>query len=72
MWEYDDVFQSIVSPPAGFKQSMDVAKAFFKRSVDRGSEMFDDTADNMTGIVVYLNAKGTEIEGGASAKGKVI
>lgn len=35
-----------------------MAEAFFRRSVSRGAEMFGDTADNMTGIVVYLNTKG--------------
>ena len=32
--------------------------AFFNRCVTRGAEMFDDTADNMTGMVVYINPKG--------------
>lgn len=31
-----------------------------KKSVARGEEMFEDTADNMTGVVVYLNTKGTK------------
>ena len=63
---YEDVFQSIVAPPAGGKQSTDVAKAFFNRSVTRGTEIFDDTADNMTGMVVYLNPRGTKLEGGTT------
>ena len=58
LWEYEDVFQGIASPPTADGQSIDAAKAFFDKSVDRGAEMFEDTADNMTGIVVYLNPKG--------------
>ena len=48
----------IVDPPAPSKrQSTDKATAFFKRCVEKGDEMFGDTTDNMTGIVVYLNKK---------------
>ena len=53
LWEYEDVFQSIVSPPdAAGKQTTRAAEEFFKRSVARGTEMFESTADNMTGVVV--------------------
>lgn len=56
---YEDVFHSIACPPDKSNiQSTDVASTFFTRSVARGAEMFDDTADNMTGIVVYLNPAG--------------
>ena len=48
------------SPPAPKGQELEVAHTFFQKSVERGAEMFDDTADNMTGIVVYLNPKGTK------------
>jgi len=60
LWEYEDVFQSISCPPAPKGQELEVAHTFFQKSVERGAEMFDDTADNMTGIVVYLNPKGTK------------
>ena len=38
LWEYEDVFQGIVNPPSGGKQSTHVAKAFFNKSVERGAE----------------------------------
>ncbi len=52
LWEYDMVFPSITLPPEPRHnlQSFDAAASFFQRSVQRGSEMFDDTADNMTGV----------------------
>ena len=49
LWEYEDVFQAISAPPTAAGQSTDRAKAFFEKSVTRGAEMFEDTADNMTG-----------------------
>jgi len=58
LWEYEDVFQAISSPPQRGTQSLAAAKKFFEGSVTRGAEMFEDTADNMTGLVVYLNPKG--------------
>ena len=61
LWEYEDVFQSISSPPDARGQPTEKAMAFFQRSVKRGAEMFDDTADNMTGMVVYLNSRGTNL-----------
>lgn len=70
LWEYEDVFQSIIHPPVDATQGTDVAMSFFTRCVSRGAEMFEDTADNMTGMVVYLNPKGTKmLEGSADAKG---
>ena len=61
LWEYEDVFQGISSPPdPKIGQSTDKAMAFFSKSVTQGAEMFEDTADNMTGMVVYLNPKGTK------------
>ena len=48
LWEYEDVFQSISDPPEAAGQSTARAMGFFSRSVTRGAEMFDDTADNMT------------------------
>ena len=58
LWEYEQVFEAIVSPPERSVQSTDKAKAFFERCIVQGTEMFEDTADNMTGVVVYLNPKG--------------
>lgn len=58
LWEYEDVFQAISSPPKAGLQSTELAKKFFEGSITRGGEMFEDTADNMTGLVVYLNPKG--------------
>ena len=49
LWEYEDVFQGIVNPPSGGKQSTHVAKAFFNKSVERGAEIFDDTAVRLLG-----------------------
>ena len=70
LWEYEDVFQSIIHPPVDAMQGTDVAMSFFTRCVQRGAEMFEDTADNMTGMVVYLNPKGTKmLEASAGAKG---
>lgn len=33
-----------------------IAKEFFERSVERGTEMFDETADNMTGATIDLKS----------------
>lgn len=61
LWEYDEVFQGVVAPPKpGGKQGTQVALDFLsKTSVARGAEMFDSTADNMTGVVVYLSDAAT-------------
>ena len=68
LWEYEDVFQGITSPPAGKLQSTETAMAFFQKSVHQGTEMFDNTADNMTGMVVYLNPKGVKLADQPQAK----
>ena len=47
LWETEDVFRMIGSAPAQ-------AATFFEASVERGSELFGSSADNMTGITVYL------------------
>jgi serine/threonine protein phosphatase PrpC len=58
LWEYEQVFQAIVSAPKNGQQSFETARKFFEASIVKGTEMFEDTADNMTGIVVYLHPKG--------------
>lgn len=47
-------FDAVMEEEADRAACRDVAKAFFERAIKRSVEMFDDTADNMTGIVVYL------------------
>ena len=70
LWEYEDVFQSIANAPDARGQSVEAAHSFFERCVTQGAEMFEDTADNMTGMVVYLNPMGTKLlERTAAAKG---
>ena len=62
LWEYEDVFHAIVCPPDAAGQRLEKAKAFMADTcVARGADMFDDMADNMTGIVVYLNPVGTKV-----------
>ena len=70
LYENSEVFDAIVSKPTVLsngkrKQSISNAKAFFDKSVEKGAEIFGSSADNMTGIVVYLNPIGTEEEGKA-------
>ena len=60
LYENSEVFEAIVSKPTVLsngkrKQSISNAKAFFDKSVEKGAEIFGSSADNMTGIVVYLN-----------------
>ena len=70
LYEYEDVFQGIASPPTAAGQNLESALTFFQKSVKVGEDMFDNTADNMTGIVVYFNPKGTKvIEAKPGAKG---
>ena len=60
---------NITSPPTSGSQDTSTAVAFFDKSVKRGAEMFEDTADNMTGMVVYFNPKGTKtVEAPKTAK----
>ena len=57
LWEYDAAFASLVEPPpraARAPQGTEVAAAFFAECEAKGRDMFDSSADNMTGIVVYL------------------
>ena len=67
LYETHEVFTAIASPPepatAGGKpsQHLRTARDFFARSVDVGAEIFGSSADNMTGIVVYLNPEGTAV-----------
>ena len=61
LWEYDEVFQAILSPPERNVQSIEAARLFFDKSVTQGAELFEDTADNMTGIVIYLNPEGVDV-----------
>ena len=68
LWEYEDVFQAISAPPTAAGQSTDRAKAFFEKSVTRGAEMFEDTADNMTGA---RRRAGWSAHGDRSAHGHV-
>ena len=45
----EDVFQAIACAPTAKGQSTDTAMTFFAKSVQQGTDMFDNTADNMTG-----------------------
>jgi serine/threonine protein phosphatase PrpC len=67
LWEYEEVFQGIACPPRNGVQGVDDAQAFLESCVTRGTEMFDETADNMTGMVVYLNPVGTKTTGPKNA-----
>ncbi|KAL1514567.1 hypothetical protein AB1Y20_003661 [Prymnesium parvum] len=61
LWHYEDVFEGVVQryEPDGLPD-MSIPQEFFERSIERGIEMFDDTADNMTGIVVYFKDAGSK------------
>ena len=60
LWETADVFARIVSPPRPMTgQSTAAARQFFTECVARGADIFGDSSDNMTGMVIYLNPKGT-------------
>jgi serine/threonine protein phosphatase PrpC len=58
LWEYEPAFDAIVQPEAPDAPLAAVAEArasqFFRESLDKGAQIFGETADNMTGIVVYL------------------
>jgi serine/threonine protein phosphatase PrpC len=58
LWEYGPAFDAIVQPEAPDGPLAAVAEArasaFFRHSLAKGAEIFGETADNMTGIVVYL------------------
>ena len=62
LWETREVFRAIVAPPRAGTQSLRTARAFFDASLAKGAEIFGASADNMTGIVVYLNPKGVAVE----------
>jgi serine/threonine protein phosphatase PrpC len=70
LWEYEEVFEGIASAPTPAGQGTETAMAFFTKSVSRGAEMFDDAADNMTGMVVYLNPRGIKVLDGAAGGAK--
>lgn len=55
LYANEDVFEAIIRHAGNVEQATAVAKAFFAASVQRGAEIFGSTADNMTGIVVYLH-----------------
>ena len=59
LYEDRDVFKAIVCPPDAKGQTTERAREFFKSSVELGADIFGSAADNMTGIVVYLNPEGT-------------
>ena len=60
-YEYEDVFSEILSPPTTAGQSLETAHNFLETQCRlRGDELFGRAADNMTGIVVYLNPQGTK------------
>lgn len=58
LWEYEPAFDAIVQPEAPDAPLSAVAEAraskFFRESLAKGAQIFGETADNMTGIVVYL------------------
>ena len=63
---YDEAFDSIMRPPGAADDHDAAARAFFRDSLARGVETFEDTADNMTAIVVYLgNATPAQPSAGA-------
>ena len=54
LWEYDEAFDAIMRAPGAPDDADGAARTFFRDSLARGVETFEDTADNMTAIVVYL------------------
>lgn len=56
LWEYGDAFEAAVQP--GDPEAVGARGAnFFRTSLQKGAEMFAETADNMTGIVVYFSPR---------------
>ena len=59
VFENEEVFRSIVEPPTHAGQSTRRARDFYDACIDKGTDLFESSADNLTGIVVYLNPAGT-------------
>ena len=68
LYEDQDVFDAITCPPDALGQTTATARSFFDASVKRGAEIFGSSADNMTGIVVYLNPAGTKGRSGMAGR----
>ena len=51
LWEYEQVFEAIVSPPERSVQSTDKAKAFFEQCIVQGTEMVRGHGRQLTGVV---------------------
>lgn len=60
LWTNREVFPLILRPPEGAATSpAAVVQSFYELSLERGTEFFGSSADNMTGIVVYLSPAAT-------------
>ena len=59
LYENDEAFRAIVEPPTRVGQSTRAASAFYDACITRGADLLGSSADNLTGIVVYLNPAGT-------------